>query len=123
MHNQTRTFCEIVRELGSLPNLQELGQTLISRLSEVVLDKQIAILLLNENRDLFFVVSDQDIITSRDPDHVNRVIEVVDKLTEPKLQSGSLHKRYSAIWFFQALGSASDCPYKGRRDGLWIPDD
>ncbi|MGA8831875.1 MAG: sigma 54-interacting transcriptional regulator, partial [Desulfomonilaceae bacterium] len=88
VHNQTRTFCEIVRELGSLPNLQELGQTLISRLSEVVLDKQIAILFLNENRDLFFVVSDQDIITSRDPDHVNRVIEVVDKLTEPKLQSG-----------------------------------
>ncbi len=33
VHNQTRTFCEIVRELGSLPNLQELGQTLISRLT------------------------------------------------------------------------------------------
>ncbi|MGO8879825.1 MAG: sigma 54-interacting transcriptional regulator [Desulfomonilaceae bacterium] len=89
VHNQTRTFCEIVRELGSLPNLQELGQTLISRLREVVLDNRIAILFLNENRDLFFVVSDQDIITSRDPDHVNRVIEVVDKLTEPKIETGS----------------------------------
>ena len=38
-------------------------------------------LVLNENRNLFLIVSDQDIITSRDPDHVNRVIEVVDKLT------------------------------------------
>ncbi len=57
-----------------------------------MLDNQIAILFLNENRDLFFVVSDQDIITSRDPDHVNRVIEVVDKLTEPKIETGSCLK-------------------------------
>ena len=54
VHNQTRTFCEIVRELGSLPNLKELGQTLISRLSEIVPKNRMTILFLNENREFLF---------------------------------------------------------------------
>ncbi|MFA6224056.1 MAG: sigma 54-interacting transcriptional regulator [Desulfomonilaceae bacterium] len=88
VHNQTRTFCEIVRELGSLPNLQELGQTLMSRLSEVVLNDRITILLLNENREFFFIIRDPEIVTLRDPDQVNRVIQIIDNLTEPKLETG-----------------------------------
>ncbi|MDA8406207.1 MAG: sigma 54-interacting transcriptional regulator [Deltaproteobacteria bacterium] len=111
-HNQTRIFCEIVRELGSLSNLHELGQTLISRLREVVLDNQIAILFLNENRDLFFVVSDQDIITSRDPDHINRVIEVVDGLTEPTLESGPCIKDIPLPGSFKRSGRQAIVPIR-----------
>ena len=89
VHNQTRTFCEIVRELGSLPNLRDLGQTLISRLREVVLNGEISILLLNENREFIFIISAGEVIISRDSEQVNLVIRIVDKLTEPKIESRS----------------------------------
>ena len=92
VHNQTRTFCEIVRELGSLPNLKELGQTLISRLSEIVPKNRMTILFLNENREFFFMITDREIVTLRDLDQVNCVIQVVDNATQPKIQTGSCLK-------------------------------
>ncbi len=89
VHNQTRTFCEIVRELGSLPNLRDLGQTLISRLSEIVPKNRMTILFLTESREFFFMITDQEIITLHDPDQVNQVIQTVDNSAEPKIEIGS----------------------------------
>ncbi|MCX5872717.1 MAG: sigma 54-interacting transcriptional regulator [Deltaproteobacteria bacterium] len=122
VHNQTRTFCEIVRELGSLPNLHDLGQTLISRLSDVVLNGQISILLLNENREFFFIITDREIVTLRDPDQVNRVIQVVDNLTEPKLESSSCLRGLSLPDSFKRSDREAIVPIKaeGRVYGILV---
>jgi two-component system response regulator HydG len=122
VHNQTRTFCEIVRELGSLPNLHDLGQTLISRLSDVVLNGQISILLLNENREFFFIITHREIVILRDPDQVNRVIQVVDNLTEPKLGSSSCLHGLSLPDSFKCSDREAIVPIKaeGRVYGILV---
>ncbi|MDQ1285821.1 MAG: two-component system, NtrC family, response regulator HydG, partial [Thermodesulfobacteriota bacterium] len=112
VHNQTRTFCEIVRELGSLPNLRDLGQTLISRLREVVLNGEISILLLNENREFIFIISAGEVITSRDSEQVNLVIRIVDKLTEPKIESRSCLQGLSLPDSFNRRDRESILPIK-----------
>ncbi len=124
VHNQTRTFCEIVRELGSLPNLQELGQTLISRLSEVVLNNRLTILFLNENREFFFIITDREIVTSRDPEQVDRVVQIVDNLTEPKLETGPCLKDMPLPDSFKRLDRQAIVPIRteGRVYGILVID-
>ncbi len=65
-HNQTRTFCEIVREIGALPTLNEIGPALIKRFQGILICKQIVLFVLNEDRTVLFSVSENHVKTIRD---------------------------------------------------------
>jgi transcriptional regulator with GAF, ATPase, and Fis domain len=56
-HNQTRTFCEIVREIGALPTLNEIGPALIKRFQGILICKHMVLLVLNEDRTVLFSAS------------------------------------------------------------------
>ncbi len=80
LYSQTRSFCEIVRELGSSPSLGELGQNLIHRLQEIVLNDELAILFLNDNRDYMFTITESGFTITRDPDLIDQLSQILDTL-------------------------------------------
>lgn len=59
-HNQTRTFCEIVREIGALPTLAEIGPALIKRFQTILACKQMVLLVMDEDKSVLFVISEND---------------------------------------------------------------
>ncbi len=58
-HDQTRAFCEIVREIGSLPTLEEVGATLVRRITGILRCTEIALLVLSDKQDRLYVVSER----------------------------------------------------------------
>lgn len=66
-HNQTRTFCEIVQEIGALPSLNEIGPALIKRFQGILVCKQMILLALNEDRNMLFSMSDDHVKLLKDP--------------------------------------------------------
>jgi two-component system response regulator HydG len=56
-HQQTRTFCGIVQEIGSLGRLNEIGAFLIKKFQGILKCDQMVLLVYNGNRDLLFALS------------------------------------------------------------------
>jgi transcriptional regulator with GAF, ATPase, and Fis domain len=65
-HNQTRTFCEIVREIGALPTLNEIGPALIKRFQRILICNHMVLLVLNEDRTVLFSVSEDHVKMVKD---------------------------------------------------------
>ncbi|MDQ1239012.1 MAG: two-component system, NtrC family, response regulator HydG, partial [Thermodesulfobacteriota bacterium] len=101
LHNQTRMFCEIVRDLGAVPNLEEVGRTLISRLREMVPYTEMSLTLLNESRDLFFRISDTGLTISRDSRLLDDIGKCVDRLSDAFFTDAS------TLGFSAVTGSAN----------------
>lgn len=67
-HQQTRTFCGVVQEIGALHTLKEIGAYLIGRFQPIVESSRMVLLILNDAQDMLFVIS---------PDQARDVIEPV----------------------------------------------
>ena len=70
-HDQTRVFCEIVREIGSLPTLGEVGSTLVLRIARILRCSEMALVVLSDKQDKLYVVSNNNAELVRD----SRLIE------------------------------------------------
>lgn len=80
LHSQTRSFCDIVRELGASPSLEELGHTLIRRLKDIVQNDELAILFLNDSRDYLFTITETGFNITRAQESVYELSSMVDRL-------------------------------------------
>ncbi|MGD9818672.1 MAG: sigma 54-interacting transcriptional regulator [Desulfomonilaceae bacterium] len=80
LHLQTRSFCDIVRELGASPSLEDLSRTLIRRLKEVVHNDELAILFLNDGRDLLFTITENGFSVTRDSKAVTGLANIIERL-------------------------------------------
>ncbi|AFM27973.1 sigma-54-dependent Fis family transcriptional regulator [Desulfomonile tiedjei] len=76
-HNQTRTFCEIVREIGALPTLNEIGPALIKRFQRILICRHMVLLMLDEDKTTLFLVSENDFKTINDPKIIQSAIETI----------------------------------------------
>ena len=56
-HDQTRTFCGIVQEIGSLPSLSDIGSFLLNRFENIFKCGHMVLLVFNDDRDLLFSMS------------------------------------------------------------------
>ena len=56
-HHQTRTSCGILREIGSLRTLDEIGRLLLKKSQDILKCDHTVLLVFNTNRDLLFVLS------------------------------------------------------------------
>jgi len=56
-HHQTRTSCGILREIGSLRTLDEIGRLLLKKSQDILKCDHTVLLVFNSNRDLLFVFS------------------------------------------------------------------
>jgi DNA-binding NtrC family response regulator/HAMP domain-containing protein len=65
-HNQARTFCEIVREIGAMPTLSEIGPALIKRFQRILICHEMVLLVLNEERTCLYILSGNDVKLTRE---------------------------------------------------------
>ncbi|MGD2124928.1 MAG: sigma 54-interacting transcriptional regulator [Desulfobacteraceae bacterium] len=67
-NQQTRTFCDIIQEIGSLRSLGEIGSFLLQRFQGILKHgHHMVLLLFNSHRDLLFVLSAREMKTLDDP--------------------------------------------------------
>jgi transcriptional regulator with GAF, ATPase, and Fis domain len=80
-HNQTLTFCEIVREIGAMPTLHEIGPALIARFREILACKQMVLLVLNEDYSSVCVLSDSGVDVLRREDVAREILSTLSQIS------------------------------------------
>jgi two-component system response regulator HydG len=81
-HNQTRTFCGIVQEIGALRSLNEIGSFLIKTLQGILKCGHMVLLFFNTNRDVIFALSPKELKALEDPEAVQAASEALKGLSE-----------------------------------------
>jgi len=79
-HNQTRRFCDIVREIGALPTLHEIGPALIMRFQSILKCREMALLMFSTGRDVLFVVSERGLSDFKDPARVQAAAAALSRV-------------------------------------------
>jgi two-component system response regulator HydG len=69
-HHQTRTFCGIVQEIGSLRSLQEIGSFLIRRFQHIFKCGHMVLLIFSGNKDFLFASSAESAKVLREPESI-----------------------------------------------------
>lgn len=86
-HNQTRTVCGMVQEIGSLQTLREIGSFLVKKMSSVVSCHSMLLIVFNDAGDALFFLSGTDMRILGDVGLVNNVSQFLQNLDlkgEPK---------------------------------------
>ena len=102
-HDQTRAFCEIVREIGSLPTLREVGATLAQRIARILRCSEIALLVLSEKHERLYVLSEHMAEVIRDDSLISHFSATLDNLGSKVLFEKPLLKAPLAPRNFEAL--------------------
>ena len=77
-HQQTRTFCDVVQEVGSLQSLREIGSFLIRQCQAIVGDSKMVFLILDDSRNSLYILRESVATDTRDPaiiEHLSRMVE------------------------------------------------
>ncbi len=90
-HRQTRSFCGIVQEIGSLQTLREIGTYLITTFKSILGPIQMAFLMLNDSRDTLFLTREHQAVELKDPGLIQGVSAFLDgrDVAEPSTFTGS----------------------------------
>jgi two-component system response regulator HydG len=67
-HNQTRTFCSIVREIGGLRELKDIGVHLIGRFTQILKCKQMVLFIFNEYRNRLYAMTAERLNLYEEPE-------------------------------------------------------
>ncbi|MDR3553372.1 MAG: sigma 54-interacting transcriptional regulator [Syntrophobacteraceae bacterium] len=81
-HHQTRTFCGIVQEIGSLRTLKEIGAYLIDKFRPILECGRIAFIMISDTRDALFIITDKETINLKEPGPVQNFSAMLDELNE-----------------------------------------
>jgi two-component system response regulator HydG len=81
-HQQTRTVCGIVQEIGAMRSLSEIGPTLIKTFQDILKCGHMVFLIFNSNRDLLFVSSKSETRALKELEPIESVATVVEDLTK-----------------------------------------
>jgi two-component system response regulator HydG len=84
-HNQTRTFCSIVREIGGLRGLKEIGAHLIGRFKQILKCEQMVLFTFNEYRDHLYVMTAAGMDLCENPDTVQGILTTLEKTKRARL--------------------------------------
>jgi two-component system response regulator HydG len=86
-HHQTRTFCGIVQEIGSLRSLREIGSFLIGRFQHIFKCGNMVLLVFSSNKDFVFALSGEGANVFREPESVETataLLKGMEKVTFTK---------------------------------------
>jgi two-component system response regulator HydG len=86
-HHQTRTFCGIVQEIGSLRSLQEIGSFLIKRFQHIFKCGHMVLLIFSGNKDFLFASSAEGAKVLREQESIKgatSVLKGMEKVTFTK---------------------------------------
>ncbi len=91
-YGQTRAACQIVREISALGSLGEMSSFLLEKLKEQVPCSHVSLLAVNAAWDNLFFVSDQGLVSLRDPQVLKQARASLEKLTKAGFTHKSLLK-------------------------------
>jgi transcriptional regulator with PAS, ATPase and Fis domain len=80
-YGQTRAACQIVRKISALGSLKEMGAFLLQKLRDQVPCSHVSFLAFNAAWDTLFVISDQGLVSLRDPQTIQSARTTLEKLT------------------------------------------
>ncbi|MFH1123946.1 MAG: sigma 54-interacting transcriptional regulator, partial [Pseudomonadota bacterium] len=84
VHQQTRTLCRVVQEIGALRNLNEIGAYLIGRFQDVMqCSQQMFLLFPNNHRSALFVLTKDEIRAIENPNVLEASMPFIDDLKVP----------------------------------------
>jgi transcriptional regulator with GAF, ATPase, and Fis domain len=110
-HNQTLTFCEIVREIGAMPTLREIGPTLIAKLRSILVCKQMALLVLNEGYNAVCALSEDGVNILRDEDFAKDFLARLSQMSGVTFLDDSLLKPPMVPEFFRTASRQAIVPF------------
>ncbi|MEM5789091.1 MAG: sigma 54-interacting transcriptional regulator, partial [Syntrophobacteraceae bacterium] len=90
-HQQTRTFCGIVQEIGAIDNLKDMGKCLIGKFETIVECSGMALLVVNDAHDTLYVMTENSAIDLREPDsvqNINLMLRGLENFGKQTLQAG-----------------------------------
>jgi len=117
-HKQTRQFCDIVREIGSLPTLQEIGPALIKRFQNILKCREMALLIFSEERDVLFVLSLDGVKAIENQEHVNAEAAAMSGLDRRTLFTHAVFHRGVLPDFFSSSQGQTVIPFPNRDELL-----
>jgi len=91
-HQQTRTFCEVVQEVGSLQSLSEIGSFLIEQCRSIIGDSQMVFLILEDTGTAVYILRASAAMDLRDPARIQQISEIIENFNrspEPLCGKGS----------------------------------
>ncbi len=110
-YGQTRAACQIVREVGALGSLKEMGAFLLHKLKDQVPCSHISLMAFNAPRDTLFVISDQGLTSLREPQTIKFAEETLEKLSKPGFTRKSFVKPPLVPGNFPALERQAQIPF------------
>jgi len=81
-HQQTRTVCGIVQEIGAMRSLSEIGPTLIKIFQDILKCGQMVFFIFSSNRDLLFVSSESETKALRELEPIKSVATALEDITK-----------------------------------------
>ena len=81
-YGQTRAACQIMREISALGSLEEMGALLLQKLRDQAPCPHVSFLAFNAAWDTLFVISDQGLVSLRDPQTLQSARSTLEKLTK-----------------------------------------
>ena len=94
-YGQTRAACQIVREISALGSLKEMGALLLQKLRDQAPCPHVSFLAFNAAWDTLFVISDQGLVSLRDPQTLQSARSTLEKLTKAEFTAGVSFKTAS----------------------------
>jgi len=83
---QTKTFCEIVQNIGALHSLQDIGAFLISRFRDVLHFSKAALLLFDDARETLIVLDEKTLKTTGNPKALGWFAHLLDTVQTPTVR-------------------------------------
>jgi len=73
VYRQTRTSCSIVKEIGSLGGLNEIGVFLVKRLGDILKCREMVLLAFSGTTEVLFILSSVGVKVLKDPEAVQQI--------------------------------------------------
>ncbi len=112
-HSQTRTFCEIVREIGAMPTLNEIGPTLIKRFQGILICRHMVLFVLNEERTVLFLASENHVKIVNDPKTIQAAVEALQGANGSSIFVQSIFQPHLVPESFQSFPQQALVPLTG----------
>ena len=110
-YGQARAACQIVREVSALGSLREMSSFLLEKLKEQVPCSQISLVALNAAQDTLFVVSDQGLVSHRNPQVLKSAQASLEKLSKADVTRNSPLKPFLMPDSVSARGRQAQIPF------------
>jgi two-component system response regulator HydG len=111
-HNQTRTLCEIVREIGALPTLNEIGPALVKRFQDILICEHMVLFVLNEDRTVLFSATENYLRMYKETKIVQAAAEALQKTNGRTTFGKSIFQPHMVPESFQSCPQQALVPFR-----------